>query len=185
MIASHWECPWCLRPKLGFLLNWLLYSITNILSIVFHFQDILIDTRHAITSISINPMKPFQLAVGCKDSTVRLFDRRALGTTYGTRSVYTTKRSMRGMFCQFKPNQLKDRSSCRVTSLKFRLVWILFRRFKSSARNMVYRETFLSHFCCLWMLQWNITNKTKAVGCRKSLISSSSHLECIFDKYVF
>lgn len=44
------------------------------------FQDILINCRRAATSISISPLVPYYLAVGCSDSSVRIYDRRMLGT---------------------------------------------------------------------------------------------------------
>ena len=43
-------------------------------------QDVLINCRRAVTSITINPILPYQLATGCSDSSVRIFDRRMLGT---------------------------------------------------------------------------------------------------------
>lgn len=46
----------------------------------FWFQDILINCRRAATSISISPLVPYYLAVGCSDSSVRIYDRRMLGT---------------------------------------------------------------------------------------------------------
>ena len=43
-------------------------------------EDILINTKQAVTAISLNPMLSYQIAVGCSDSKVRIFDRRQLGT---------------------------------------------------------------------------------------------------------
>lgn len=43
-------------------------------------QDILIDCRRAVTSMAISPLDPFYLAAGCSDSSVRIYDRRMLGT---------------------------------------------------------------------------------------------------------
>ena len=43
-------------------------------------EDILINTNKAVTAISLNPMLSYQIAVGCSDSKVRIFDRRQLGT---------------------------------------------------------------------------------------------------------
>ncbi|KAI3356358.1 hypothetical protein L3Q82_017574, partial [Scortum barcoo] len=43
-------------------------------------DDILINCRRAATSISISPLVPYYLAVGCSDSSVRIYDRRMLGT---------------------------------------------------------------------------------------------------------
>ena len=74
-------------------------------------QDILIDCGKAITSINLNPIMPYHLGVGCEDSTVRVFDRRALSSS--------STNKMNGMFCQFRPDSLNGRT-CRVTSLHYR-----------------------------------------------------------------
>ena len=44
------------------------------------FQDVLINCRNAVTSISVDPVLPYQLATACADGSVRVFDRRMLGT---------------------------------------------------------------------------------------------------------
>ena len=43
-------------------------------------QDILISCQKAVTAISVNPTVPHEVAIGCSDSTVRIYDRRMLGT---------------------------------------------------------------------------------------------------------
>ncbi|XP_008208996.1 DDB1- and CUL4-associated factor 6 isoform X4 [Nasonia vitripennis] len=43
-------------------------------------EDVLISCQRAVTAISVNPVLPNQVAIGCSDSTVRTFDRRMLGT---------------------------------------------------------------------------------------------------------
>ncbi|XP_064413346.1 DDB1- and CUL4-associated factor 6 isoform X3 [Latimeria chalumnae] len=43
-------------------------------------DDILINCRRAATSVAICPLLPYYLAVGCSDSSVRIYDRRMLGT---------------------------------------------------------------------------------------------------------
>ncbi|MBZ3886631.1 Nuclear factor 1 A-type [Sciurus carolinensis] len=43
-------------------------------------DDILINCRRAATSVAICPPVPYYLAVGCSDSSVRIYDRRMLGT---------------------------------------------------------------------------------------------------------
>lgn len=40
----------------------------------------MIQCQRAVTAMSVNATAPFELAIGCSDSTVRLFDRRMLGT---------------------------------------------------------------------------------------------------------
>ncbi|KAK3922684.1 DDB1- and CUL4-associated factor 6 [Frankliniella fusca] len=43
-------------------------------------EDVMIQCQRAVTAMSVNMTAPFELAIGCSDSTVRLFDRRMLGT---------------------------------------------------------------------------------------------------------
>ncbi|KYB29923.1 DDB1- and CUL4-associated factor 6-like protein [Tribolium castaneum] len=43
-------------------------------------EDILIKCQRAVTALAISPTAPHQLAVGCADSTVRIYDRRCLST---------------------------------------------------------------------------------------------------------
>jgi len=82
-------------------------------------EDVLLDIRHAVTSVSVNPLQPYEIAAGCKDKFVRVFDRRTLGTSYSTRSVNKNCEWMPGEFCRFKPENIKKEFSCRVTSLKY------------------------------------------------------------------
>ncbi|XP_065160234.1 DDB1- and CUL4-associated factor 6-like [Atheta coriaria] len=70
-------------------------------------EDVLINSQSAVTALAINPISPHHLAVGCSDSTVRLYDRRCLST----QSVYNSK-----PFCRFIAPDLEDRSY-RITSL--------------------------------------------------------------------
>ncbi|XP_064182971.1 DDB1- and CUL4-associated factor 6-like isoform X1 [Anguilla rostrata] len=76
-------------------------------------DDILINCRRAATSISICPLVPYYLAVGCSDSSVRIYDRRMLGTRA---TGNYTGRGMMGMCARFVPTHLSSKS-CRVTSL--------------------------------------------------------------------
>ncbi|XP_033965864.1 DDB1- and CUL4-associated factor 6 isoform X4 [Pseudochaenichthys georgianus] len=76
-------------------------------------DDILINCRRAATSISISPLVPYYLAVGCSDSSVRIYDRRMLGTR--TTGNYMG-RGTTGMCVRFVPAHLSNKS-CRVTSL--------------------------------------------------------------------
>ncbi|KAA8588011.1 hypothetical protein FQN60_001205 [Etheostoma spectabile] len=76
-------------------------------------DDILINCRRAATSISISPLVPYYLAVGCSDSSVRIYDRRMLGTR--ATGNYMGRGTM-GMCVRFVPDHLSNKS-CRVTSL--------------------------------------------------------------------
>ncbi|KAG7279505.1 hypothetical protein CRUP_035891, partial [Coryphaenoides rupestris] len=75
--------------------------------------DILINCRRAATSISISPLVPYYLAVGCSDSSVRIYDRRMLGTRATGNYM---GRGTTGMCMRFVPAHLSNKS-CRVTSL--------------------------------------------------------------------
>ncbi|XP_038145578.1 DDB1- and CUL4-associated factor 6 isoform X2 [Cyprinodon tularosa] len=76
-------------------------------------DDILINCRRAATSISISPLVPYYLAVGCSDSSVRIYDRRMLGTRATGNYM---GRGTTGMCVRFVPSHLSNKS-CRVTSL--------------------------------------------------------------------
>ncbi|XP_061698047.1 DDB1- and CUL4-associated factor 6 isoform X2 [Syngnathoides biaculeatus] len=76
-------------------------------------DDILINCRRAATSISISPLMPYYLAVGCSDSSVRIYDRRLLGTRATGNYM---GRGTTGMCVRFVPAHLSNKS-CRVTSL--------------------------------------------------------------------
>ncbi|XP_022087581.1 DDB1- and CUL4-associated factor 6-like isoform X4 [Acanthaster planci] len=78
-------------------------------------EDVLINCRRAVTSLAINPIMPYHLGVGCSDSSVRVFDRRMLGT----RSTGNySGRGVQGMFCRFCPSHLQNKYS-RPTSLQY------------------------------------------------------------------
>nr|XP_046219534.1 DDB1- and CUL4-associated factor 6-like isoform X3 [Oncorhynchus gorbuscha] len=76
-------------------------------------DDILINCRRAATSISICPLVPYYLAVGCSDSSVRIYDRRMLGTRATGNYM---GRGTTGMCVRFVPTHLSNKL-CRVTSL--------------------------------------------------------------------
>ncbi|KAM4682880.1 DDB1- and CUL4-associated factor 6 isoform 3-T3 [Amazona ochrocephala] len=76
-------------------------------------DDILINCRRAATSVAICPPVPYYLAVGCSDSSVRIYDRRMLGTR--ATGNYAGRGTV-GMVARFVPPHLNNKS-CRVTSL--------------------------------------------------------------------
>ncbi|CAH1799639.1 unnamed protein product [Owenia fusiformis] len=78
-------------------------------------EDILINCRRAVTAISVNPVLPYQLAVGCSDSTVRMYDRRMLGTRM---TGHYTGKSHAGLFSKFTPPSVSSRYH-RITSLQY------------------------------------------------------------------
>ncbi|XP_011788797.1 PREDICTED: DDB1- and CUL4-associated factor 6 isoform X4 [Colobus angolensis palliatus] len=76
-------------------------------------DDILINCRRAATSVAICPPIPYYFAVGCSDSSVRIYDRRMLGTRA---TGNYAGRGTTGMVARFIPSHLNNKS-CRVTSL--------------------------------------------------------------------
>ncbi|XP_033105303.1 DDB1- and CUL4-associated factor 6-like [Anneissia japonica] len=78
-------------------------------------EDVLINCRCAVTSLSVNPVTPYHLAVGCSDSSICIFDRRMLGTKG---SGNFTGRGIHGMFSRFSPPHLQTKY-CRPTSLSY------------------------------------------------------------------
>ncbi|KAJ9594700.1 hypothetical protein L9F63_014034, partial [Diploptera punctata] len=78
-------------------------------------EDVMITCQRAVTALSVNPVAPYQLAIGCSDSTVRMFDRRMLGTkaSGGAESGGTLR-----PLCSFSVPSFEDRSY-RITSLTF------------------------------------------------------------------
>lgn len=76
-------------------------------------DDILINCRRAATSVAICPPIPYYLAVGCSDSSVRIYDRRMLGTRA---TGNYAGRGTTGLIARFIPSHLNNKS-CRVTSL--------------------------------------------------------------------
>ncbi|XP_069060259.1 DDB1- and CUL4-associated factor 6 isoform X6 [Pleurodeles waltl] len=76
-------------------------------------DDILINCGRAATAITICPPLPYYLAVGCSDSSVRIYDRRMLGTRA---TGNYAGRGTTGMCVRFVPGHLSNKS-CRVTSL--------------------------------------------------------------------
>lgn len=43
----------------------------------------MISCQRAVTALTVNNVLPYQLAIGCSDSTVRLYDRRMLRIGFG------------------------------------------------------------------------------------------------------
>ncbi|KAM9396976.1 DDB1- and CUL4-associated factor 6-like isoform 5-T5 [Salvelinus alpinus] len=78
-------------------------------------KDILIDCRRAVTSMAISPVESFYLATGCSDSSVRIYDRRMLGTIA---TGFQTGSGVAGMCARFVPRHLVNKT-CRVTSLAY------------------------------------------------------------------
>ncbi|XP_071562962.1 DDB1- and CUL4-associated factor 6 isoform X1 [Temnothorax nylanderi] len=78
-------------------------------------EDVLISCQRAVTALSVNPVLPHQIAIGCSDSTVRTFDRRTLGTSAtGWTNVESSVRPL----CSFTVPEFEG-NSYRITSLTY------------------------------------------------------------------
>ncbi|XP_076654828.1 DDB1- and CUL4-associated factor 6 isoform X1 [Halictus rubicundus] len=77
-------------------------------------EDVLISCERAITALSINLTMPHQVAIGCSDGTVRIYDRRTLGTP----ATGMTEGSGVDAICTFTVPQFEG-SSLRMTSLTY------------------------------------------------------------------
>lgn len=61
-----------------------------------YYQDILGNCQRAVSSMAVSPTVPYYLALGCSDSSVRIYDRRMLGTISTgkhLKSMWTDNRS--------------------------------------------------------------------------------------------
>ncbi|KAL8575620.1 hypothetical protein ACOMHN_028641 [Nucella lapillus] len=77
-------------------------------------EDVLINCRSAVTSISVDPILPYQLATACADGSVRVFDRRMLGTRLS--GTYSS-RLMTGLVSRFMAPM--ENQAHRITSLNY------------------------------------------------------------------
>jgi len=80
-------------------------------------EDILIGCHKAVTSISVNPMFSYQIAVGCSDSNVRIFDRRLLGTR--STGFMGETMGLNALISRFSVQELGEKQR-RITSVSFR-----------------------------------------------------------------
>ncbi|XP_070191323.1 DDB1- and CUL4-associated factor 6-like isoform X2 [Littorina saxatilis] len=77
-------------------------------------DDVLINCRSAVTSIAVDPILPYQLATACADGSVRVFDRRMLGTRVS--GTYSS-RLMPGLVSRFLAPM--ENKAHRITSLNY------------------------------------------------------------------
>ncbi|XP_068229981.1 DDB1- and CUL4-associated factor 6-like isoform X2 [Palaemon carinicauda] len=69
----------------------------------------------AVTAVAVNPITPYHLAVATQDSTIRIYDRRILGTK-ATDSFL--EQSDRALVMKLKPDNMEGKNH-RVTSLRY------------------------------------------------------------------
>ncbi|KAK6170174.1 hypothetical protein SNE40_018634 [Patella caerulea] len=77
-------------------------------------DDVMINCRQAVTSLAVDPIMPYHLAAACSDSSVRIFDRRMLGTRA---SGNYTGRGITGMISRFTAPL--EHKAYRITSLNY------------------------------------------------------------------
>ncbi|XP_033303366.1 DDB1- and CUL4-associated factor 6-like isoform X3 [Bombus bifarius] len=78
-------------------------------------EDVLVSCERAITALSVNLASPHQIAIGCSDSTVRILDRRTLGTPA---TGWTDTPGAVKALCTFTVPEFEG-NSYRITSLNY------------------------------------------------------------------
>ncbi|XP_064121511.1 LOW QUALITY PROTEIN: DDB1- and CUL4-associated factor 6-like [Macrobrachium nipponense] len=78
-------------------------------------EDVLLNMGRAVTAVAVNPITPYHLAVATQDSTIRIYDRRILGTK-ATDSFL--EQSDRALVMKLKPDNMEGKNH-RVTSLRY------------------------------------------------------------------
>ncbi|XP_061929664.1 DDB1- and CUL4-associated factor 6 isoform X5 [Apis cerana] len=78
-------------------------------------EDVLVSCERAITALSVNLASPHQIAIGCSDSTVRILDRRTLGTPA---TGWTDTPGAVKPLCTFTVPEFEG-NSYRITSLNY------------------------------------------------------------------
>ena len=81
-------------------------------------QDILISVSSPVTTISLNPLLPYHLAVGASDSAVRIFDRRMLSPS-SSHGGQVKERSLEALLARFTVPEFSGRNK-RITSVQYR-----------------------------------------------------------------
>lgn len=78
-------------------------------------EDVLLNMGRAVTAVAVNPVTSYHLAVATQDSTIRIYDRRILGTR-ATDSYL--EQSDRALLMRLKPDKMEGKNH-RVTSLRY------------------------------------------------------------------
>lgn len=78
-------------------------------------EDILLNMGRPVTSVAVNPITPYHLAVATQDSTIRIYDRRILGTRASDSYL---EQADRALLMRLKPDSMEGKSH-RVTSLRY------------------------------------------------------------------
>ncbi|XP_042222907.1 DDB1- and CUL4-associated factor 6-like isoform X2 [Homarus americanus] len=78
-------------------------------------EDILLNMGRAVTAVAVNPITPYHMAVATQDSTIRIYDRRILGTRATDSYLEQTDRAL---LMRLKPDNMEGKNH-RVTSLRY------------------------------------------------------------------
>ncbi|XP_043514836.1 DDB1- and CUL4-associated factor 6-like isoform X2 [Frieseomelitta varia] len=78
-------------------------------------EDVLVSCERAVTALSVNLASPHQIAIGCSDGTVRILDRRTLGTPA---TGWTDTPGAVKALCTFTVPEFEG-NSYRITSLNY------------------------------------------------------------------
>uniref|UniRef100_A0A0P4WLN2 Uncharacterized protein n=1 Tax=Scylla olivacea TaxID=85551 RepID=A0A0P4WLN2_SCYOL len=78
-------------------------------------EDILLNMGRPVTAVAVNPITPYHLAVATQDSTIRIYDRRILGTRASDSYL---EQADRALLMRLKPDSMEGKSH-RVTSLRY------------------------------------------------------------------
>ncbi|CAG9859508.1 unnamed protein product [Phyllotreta striolata] len=77
-------------------------------------EDIIVSCQRAVTALALSRTAPYQLAIGCADSSVRLYDRRCLSTQTGDNALVQPV-----PFCTFVAPHFGNERHYRITSLSY------------------------------------------------------------------
>nr|CAI5822061.1 unnamed protein product [Callosobruchus analis] len=105
-------------------------------------EDIIISCQRAVTALAISPTTSYQLAIGCADSMVRIYDRRKLSTQ-------AAEHLLAQPFCTFVAPHFGTDRHYRITSLSY----------SNDGQDML--VSYSSDYLYLFNVKENITTELK------------------------
>ncbi|CAH1964981.1 unnamed protein product [Acanthoscelides obtectus] len=105
-------------------------------------EDIIVSCQRAVTALAISPTNSYQLAIGCADSMVRIYDRRKLSTQPGEHLLAQP-------FCTFVAPHFGTDRHYRITSLSY----------SNDGQDML--VSYSSDYLYLFHVKENITTELK------------------------
>lgn len=90
-------------------------------------EDIIVFCQRAVTALALSPTASYQLAIGCADSSVRIYDRRCLSTQSGGKVLGLYWNGLTVLlfidhiqpFCTFVAPHFGNDRHYRITSLSY------------------------------------------------------------------